>query len=80
MLKLLGLQVVLGSRYGFAGMQGMFGVIVGLIVFTVIAILLWKMADAVIPKLTQDAGWQAFIHWGLVLITFLAFLHFVGFY
>jgi len=70
----------LGSRYGFVGEPGLFAGIIGLIIFIVVIVILWKVFDAVLPKLITDPGWSTAVRWLLILLTFLAFLHFFGIY
>lgn len=71
----------LGVRhYGFFGIDGLFGIVIGLIILIVVCVILWKIMEIVLPKLGVDGGWQQVIKLLLILVIFLAFCHFFGFY
>jgi hypothetical protein len=82
MLASLAIQVYGGAvgRYGFAGINGLFGLLVGLIVFIVIVAVLFKIVKLLLPALGVGEPWATIIYWVMVLIVFLAFLHFFGLY
>jgi hypothetical protein len=68
------------GRYGFFGIEGFFGLLVGLIVFIVLVSILFKIVGLLLPKLGVDPTWTQIIYWCMVAVVFLAFLHFFGLY
>jgi hypothetical protein len=78
-LAAFALQVRLHS-YGFFGIEGLFGIILGLICFIIFVGILWKILEILLPKLITDPGWREIIRWLLILLLFVAFLHFFGLY
>jgi phosphoglycerol transferase MdoB-like AlkP superfamily enzyme len=68
------------NRYGFLGMEGVFGIIVGIIILIIICVILFKIAGLLLPKLGLDAAWTQIVYWLLVLLVFLLFLHLLGLY
>ena len=81
MLATLAMQVGTGiNRYGFAGVQGLFGMLIGLIVMVVIVAILFKIMRLLLPALGVGEPWVSIIYWLAVLCVFLAFLHFFGLY
>jgi hypothetical protein len=66
------------ARYGFFGIQGFAGIIVGVIILIIFCAILFKIWSLLAPKLVPDAGWQQIIYWLLVLLVFVLFLHFFG--
>jgi hypothetical protein len=66
------------TRYGFFGIEGLAGVIVGLIVLIIFCAILFKIWGLLAPKLVPDAAWQQIIYWLLVLLVFMWFLHLIG--
>ena len=70
--------IQLGHRYGFFGIEGFAGIIVGVIILIILCAILFKIWGLLAPKLVPDAGWQQIIYWLLVLLVFVLFLHFFG--
>jgi divalent metal cation (Fe/Co/Zn/Cd) transporter len=67
-------------RYGFFGIEGFAGIIVGVIILIIFCVILFKIWALLAPKLVPDAGWQQIIYWLLVLLVFVLFLHLFGLY
>lgn len=66
------------ARIAFMGAHGLVGFLVALIVFIIIAVILWKVAAIVLPKLGLGGDWVTVIMLLLGLILFLIFLDVVG--
>ena len=62
----------------FMGLHGLIGFLVGLIVFIVVGVILWKILAIVLPKLGLGADWVTVIMLLVGLILFLFFLQVVG--
>ena len=71
---------VLFRHYGFFGIEGFAGVIIGVIILIILCAILFKIWSLLAPKLGLDAGWQQIIYWLLVLLVFVCFLHLFGLY
>jgi hypothetical protein len=69
-----------GGRYGFLGIQGFAGIIVGVIILIFLCLILFKLTGLVAAKLGADAVTQQIIFWLLVLLVFVLFLHLFGLY
>ena len=67
-------------HYGFFGIEGLAGIIIGIIIFIVVVAILWRIMEIMLPKLGLDAGWFQVIKLLLILLLFIVFLHFVGLY
>lgn len=67
-------------HYGFFGIDGLIGLIVGLLVFVVLAAILWHLFKAVMAAVGVPAPWNEVIYWLVVLLIFLMFCHFFGFF
>ena len=65
-------------RVAFMGLHGLVGFLIGLIVFIVIAVVLWKILAIVLPKLGLGADWVTVIMLLVGLILFLIFLQVIG--
>jgi len=78
MLKLLSFAAL--GRYGFVGIDGIAGIIVGVIILIILCAILFKIWGLLAPKLGLDAGWIQIIYWLLVLLVFVLFLHLFGLY
>ncbi len=68
------------GRYGFFGLEGLTGIIVGVIVLIFLCLILFKLTFLVAAKLGADAQMQQIIYWLLVLLVFVLFLHLFGLY
>lgn len=68
------------GRYGFVGIEGIAGVIVGVVILIILCAILFKIWRLLAPKLELDAGWTQIIYWLLVLLVFVLFLHLFGLY
>lgn len=68
------------TRYGFMGIEGVAGIIIGIIVLIVFCAILFKIWALLAPKLGLDASWQQISYWLLVLFVFVLFLHWLGLY
>jgi len=79
MLALI-LQTLGHGRYGFFGMEGVVGLIVGIIVLIFICVVLFKLVPLIAGKLGADASTQQIIYWLCVLLVLVLFLHFFGLY
>lgn len=66
------------GHYGFFGIEGFAGIIVGIIVMIILCVILFKIFGLLAPKLGLDASWTQIIYWLLVLLVVCAFLHFFG--
>jgi hypothetical protein len=73
---------VLGTRthFGFGGLEGVLGIIVGVIVMILICVVLFKLVPLIAAKCGADETTQQIIYWLLVLCVLLIFLHFFGLY
>jgi hypothetical protein len=78
MLNLLA-QVV-GHHYGFLGIEGIFGVLVGLIIFLFIAVILYKICLLLLAELGMPAAWINILTLLFLLVILIVFLHFFGLY
>jgi hypothetical protein len=67
-------------NWGFFGISGLFGFLIGLICLIVVCVILWKILEIILPKLGLDAGWLQVIKLLCILLIFLIFLHFFGVY
>jgi len=74
------LALAMSGRYGFFGIEGFAGIIVGLIVLIILCAILFKIFGLLAPKAGLDASWTQIIYWLLVLLVFVFFLHIVGLY
>lgn len=63
---------------GFVGLHGLIGFLVGLVVFIIIGLIVWKIAMILLKKAQLDADWTMVIVLILELIVFLIFLDLVG--
>lgn len=72
--------ILLVGRYGFLGLEGLTGIIIGVIVLIFLCLILFKLTMLVAAKLGADAATQQIIYWALVLLVFVLFLHFFGLY
>lgn len=68
------------TRYGFLGIEGFAGIIVGIIVLIFLCLILFKLTFLIAAKLGADATTQQIIYWFLVLLVFFLFLHLFGLY
>lgn len=66
------------GRYGFFGIEGIAGIIVGVIILIFLCLILFKLTFLVSAKLGADATTQQIIYWLLVLLVFILFLHLFG--
>jgi hypothetical protein len=73
-------QHALGGHYGFLGIEGVGGIILGVIILIILCVILFKIFGLLAPKLGLDASWTQIIYWLLVLLVFFAFLHLFGLY
>lgn len=87
MFKLMGLfnfftmfQVYHSVRYGFLGIDGFAGIIVGVIILIFLCLILFKLTMLVTQKLGADAVTQQIVYWLVVLLIFCLFLHLFGLY
>jgi hypothetical protein len=82
MLALMTLFQRLGGsgHYGFFGIEGVAGIIVGVIVLIFLCLILFKLTFLVCAKLGADATTQQIVYWLLVLLVFVLFLHLFGLY
>lgn len=79
MLKLLAMQLH-PARYGFLGIEGIAGVILGIVILIIFCAILFKIWGLLAPKLGLDPGWIQICYWLLVLLVFVLFLHLFGLY
>jgi len=79
-MLLLAQQVVLNHHYGFAGIEGLVGLFLGLFILVVICVILFKIFRLLMAALGVPAPWSEILYWVAVLIIFLIFLHFFGLY
>ena len=80
MLLAFAQQVILNHHYGFLGIDGLIGILIGLVIFVVIVAILFKIFDLLLAAVGVPAPWAQILYWVCVLIIFLAFLHFFGLY
>jgi hypothetical protein len=74
------IQRLVAPHYGFFGIEGFAGIIVGIIVLIILCAILFKIFSLLAPKLGLDATWIQIIYWLLVLLVFVLFLHLFGLY
>jgi divalent metal cation (Fe/Co/Zn/Cd) transporter len=75
------MQIALAlMRYGFFGIEGLAGILVGVIILIFLCVILFKIVMLLCKKLQVDADWTQIIYWLLVLLVFLLFLHLFGLY
>lgn len=67
-------------HYGFFGIEGLGGIIVGLIVLIVLGLLLWRIMEIVVKKVVSDTDWQQVIKLLVMVLLVLLFLHLFGLY
>jgi divalent metal cation (Fe/Co/Zn/Cd) transporter len=67
-------------RYGFLGIEGFVGLIIGLIIFICIVGASYKLIVAVATKFQADANTIQIIYWAFVILVLLLFLHLFGLY
>ena len=72
--------IMLVGRYGFLGLEGLTGIIIGVIILIFLCLILFKLTMLVATKLGADATTQQIIYWALVLLVFILFLHLFGLY
>jgi hypothetical protein len=68
------------NRYGFAGIGGLIGIFVGLIIFIVVVVILYRIFKLLLPFLGLPDPVNQAIYWFVVLLIFLGLLHFFGLY
>jgi hypothetical protein len=68
------------TRYGFLGIDGFAGIIIGVIILIFLCLILFKLTFLVAAKLGADALTQQIIYWFLILLVFGLFLHLFGLY
>jgi hypothetical protein len=66
------LQVVGGHHIGFFGVNGILGLLLGLVFLIVVCALLFKIFMLLLPKLGVSADWVNILYWVFVLIIFIA--------
>lgn len=67
-------------HYGFLGIDGFVGIIIGVIILIAVVGVLWKLVSAVATKFGADGNTIQIIYWSFVLLVLLLFLHFFGLY
>jgi hypothetical protein len=72
--------ILLVGRYGFLGLEGLTGIIIGVIILIFLCLILFKLVGLIATKLGADATTQQIIYWALVLLVFILFLHLFGLY
>jgi hypothetical protein len=72
--------LILIGRYGFLGLEGLTGIIIGVVILIFLCLILFKLTGLVAAKLGADAATQQIIYWVLVLLVFILFLHLFGLY
>ena len=72
--------ILLVGRYGFLGLEGLTGIIIGVIILIFLCLILFKLVGLIATKLGADALTQQIIYWALVLLVFILFLHLFGLY
>jgi hypothetical protein len=77
MLSSLALAI---GRYGFFGIEGVAGIIIGVIILIIFCAILFKIFALLAPKVGLDASWTQICYWLLVLLVFVLFLHLFGLY
>jgi hypothetical protein len=70
--------LLLAQHIGFFGLHGLIGFLVGLIVFIIIGVILWRILVLLLSKVPIDGTWQTIILLILALIFVLIFLQTVG--
>jgi hypothetical protein len=69
-----------GHHYGFFGIEGVFGILIGLVIFVCIAGILWKIASLIMAKFGVDSTTAQIVYWVFMLFIFLGLLHIFGLY
>ena len=80
MFASLALQTLGVHRYGFLGIDGLFGIFIGLICLIVLIAICWKILSLLLPALGVGAPWVQIIYWLFVLCVVVAFMHLFGLY
>lgn len=63
------------GRYGFYGVRGFPGVILGIICMIVVFAVLWQIGELIVSKFGLDATWVRIIKLLLFLLIFLWFIN-----
>jgi hypothetical protein len=67
-------------HYGFLGIDGFVGIFIGLIIFLIVAAILWKIATLVMAQVGVPASWVQIISLLFLFVILLVFLHLFGLY
>ena len=81
MLAMLMLLQPYIHHYGFLGIDGLVGVIIGIVVFVILAAIIYQVLNAalaIFPGITEPM--KNLIRWLIILLVFVLFLHFFGLY
>lgn len=81
-MLMLATMLQLGTRhYGFLGIDGFIGIVIGLVVFSLLAFIVYQLLNALMglwPAATEPM--KNVVRWLVILLMFLFFLHFLGLY
>jgi hypothetical protein len=80
MLALLAQVYRTAPHYGFFGIEGVFGILIGLVIFLIVAAVIWKICALLMANFGVAPVWIQIIQLVFTLIILLAFLHFFGLY
>jgi hypothetical protein len=78
MLNLL--AQVYAHHYGFFGIEGILGILIGLVIFVCIMGIVWKIASLVMTKFGADSTTIQIVYWVFMLFLFIGLLHVFGLY
>jgi hypothetical protein len=67
-------------HYGFFGIEGLVGIFIGLIVFIIVAAIMWKICTLLMAQVGVPASWVQILSLLFLLLILLVFLHFFGLY
>jgi hypothetical protein len=77
---MLSLMLFQRLHYGFLGIEGLVGIVIGAVILLFICLILYKIVFLIAAKLGADATTQAIVYWCFVLVVFILFLHLFGLY
>jgi hypothetical protein len=65
------------TRYGFFGIHGFVGVILGFIVLIVVVAIIWQIGSLLLAKAGLDPVWAQIIRLLIILLVFLLFIQLI---
>lgn len=74
---MLAAMLAFARPYGFFGIQGLFGILIGLIVMVVVCGILWRIFTLLATKFQLDGTWVEIAKLVLTLLVFLWFISYI---